>query len=160
MRTLLAPRPLFPSSVHHSLPTDLPVHSFFLPPSSAPALSPLSHLATLLFSILPLYILPLYPLQPPRSRVLPDVDPFRPLYYGCVSPLLVIFQFPSLAPASFVLLLRRGGTFECQPPGRHRSVAFLSSPRGLICRNGMTHRDASKEKKATLAPLISRPFVE
>lgn len=24
---------------------------------------------------------------------------------------------------------------------------FLSSPRGLICRNGMTHRDASKEKK-------------
>ena len=83
--------------------------------------------------------------------------------------LLVIFQFPSLAPASFVLLLRHGATFECQPPGRHRSVAFFffsSSPRGLICRNGMTHRDASKKekkkkkkkKRATLAPLISAAF--
>lgn len=83
MRTLLAPQPLFPSSVYHSA-SKLPV-----PPSSnlPPFLSlfrlfrPLSLSLSLLVYIAacPTPLAPsLRTLPPPLPTLVPDVDPFRP----------------------------------------------------------------------------------
>lgn len=130
MRTLLAPRLLsfLHPCLHHSATAPLPI--------------------SLSLSLFLLHLLPRLPFSLAQAtfssfalsrsfrtspstllldhRLVPDVDPFRLVPVPLSLSLLVIFQFPSLAPASFVLLLRHGGTFECQPPGRHRSVAFFS----------------------------------
>lgn len=121
--------PLFPSSLPspfcHRAAAHLSLSLFLLhllprlPFSLAQATTPPLSLSRGLFE---------HPPRPSSSTTgwFPTSTPLDSSPCLSLSLLLVIFQFPSLAPASFVLLLRHGGTFECQPPGRHRSVAFFS----------------------------------
>lgn len=130
MRTLLAPRLLsfLHPCLHHSATAPLPISlslSLSSPPSSTTSLLPRASNHSSSFALSRSFRTSPSTLLLDH-RLVPDVDPFRLVPVPLSLSLLVIFQFPSLAPASFVLLLRHGGTFECQPPGRHRSVAFFS----------------------------------
>lgn len=80
------------------------------------------------------------------------VDPFRPLVSLHSSSFSNSPRWHQRPLCSFLDAEKRLNANH-QPP---RFVAFLSSRRGLICRNGMTHCDAPKKKKGTFTSLISR----
>lgn len=85
-------------------------------------------------------------------RLVPDVDPFRLVPVPLSLSLSSSF---SNSPRWHQRPLCSSLDTEERLNANHRAATgpwlfflfFLSSPRGLICRNGMTHRDASKEKK-------------
>lgn len=154
MRTLLAPRLLsfLHPCLHHSATAPLPISlslSLSSPPSSTTSLlpratSPPLSLSRGLFE---------YPPRPSSSTTgwFPTSTPLDSS--PCLS--LSLSSSFSNSPRWHQRPLCSSLDTEERLNANHRAATgpwlfflfFLSSPRGLICRNGMTHRDASKEKK-------------
>lgn len=156
MRTLLAPRLLsfLHPCLHHSATAPLPISlslSLSSPPSSTTSLLPRASNHSSSFALSRSFRTSPSTLLLDH-RLVPDVDPFRLVPVPLSLSLSSSF---SNSPRWHQRPLCSSLDTEERLNANHRAATgpwlfflfFLSSPRGLICRNGMTHRDASKEKK-------------